>query len=102
MENLEDYLYQRLIMAEEESKKVLKYASFPFIEMLHSYGAIGTARRILSSPMTTAYGSLWEKGRLDLTLEALIIEDPKVHALFTDEELNTARHRLKECGYKSK
>ncbi len=44
------------------------------------------------------FGTLAQKGRLDLSLEALAIS--KAHtALFTDEEANTALMRLLDAGY---
>ena len=37
-----------------------------------------------------------ERGRLDLTVEAVIHNDPKWHALFTQEELAVCTKRLKD------
>ena len=45
---------------------------------------------------------LWERGRLDLTMEAMIVENPKWHCLFTKEELLIAEKRLIDLGYKQK
>jgi len=42
--------------------------------------------------------ALWELGRLDITMEAVVIQQPWCE-LFTDEELATARTRLQELGY---
>lgn len=41
---------------------------------------------------------LWEKGRLDLSVEAVVLQD-RFADLFTDEELTTAQDRLAEYGY---
>lgn len=42
---------------------------------------------------------MWDRGRLDLTMEAMIHDDPKWHPLFTPEELATCIKRLKEYRY---
>lgn len=44
------------------------------------------------------FGLLAQKGRLDLSLEALAIQKAYT-ALFTDEEANTALMRLLDAGY---
>lgn len=61
--------------------------------------ALKTAHRILStSRLSDNFGALKSKNRLDLTLEALVI-DKRFTALFTDEEANEALTRLLEAGY---
>ena len=62
--------------------------------------ALKNAKRTLSgSRLSEGFDSLALKSRLDLTLEALVI-DKRFTALFTDEEANTALQRLLEAGYK--
>ena len=57
------------------------------------------AQRQLSSHRDSdGFAMLAQKGRLDLSLEALAIS--KAHtALFTDEQANTALMRLLDAGY---
>ena len=40
-----------------------------------------------------------ERKRLDLTAEAVIVEETKWHPLFTAEELEICRKRLRDYGY---
>ena len=40
-----------------------------------------------------------ERGRLDLTVEALIYDNTEWHPLFTEEELEIVRKRLIEYEY---
>ncbi len=40
-----------------------------------------------------------EQGRLDVTMEALIVENQKWHPLFTEEEIGIAEKRLSDFGY---
>ena len=61
--------------------------------------ALKTARRSLSgSRLSDGFNALLGKNRLDLSLEALVI-DKRYTAFFTDEEANEALNRLLEAGY---
>ena len=68
--------------------------------MLSDYGGLGTAHRLLaSSEVSSGFTALYERGRLDLTVEALVLK-LEFARLFTDEEVETARQRLAELGYR--
>ena len=59
-----------------------------------------SAHRILSGHRESdGFFSLANKGRLDLSLEALAVKK-QFTALFTDEEANTALMRLLDAGYR--
>jgi hypothetical protein len=81
------------------AKKEANYAASYFLTMLSDYGGLGTARRLLaSSEVASGFTALYERGRLDLTVEALVLK-PDFARLFTDEEVETARQRLAQLGY---
>lgn len=62
--------------------------------------ALKNAKRTLSgSRVSDGFDALAAKNRLDLTLEALVI-DKRFTALFTDEEANEALQRLLSAGYR--
>ena len=62
--------------------------------------AMKAAHRALSGNRESdGFGALEDKGRLDLSLEALVI-DKRFTALFSDEEANTALSRLLDAGYR--
>lgn len=62
--------------------------------------ALKTARRTLSgSRLSDGFNQLQGCGRLELSLEALVI-DKRFTGLFTDEEANEALTRLLEAGYR--
>ena len=62
--------------------------------------AMKTAHRWLSgSRESDGFGILADKRHLELTLEALAV-DKRFTGLFTDEEANTALHRLLSAGYR--
>ena len=70
-----------------------------FLQMFHEIGGLRTAQELLATErVTEGYIAMWELGRLDLTIEALILK-PEWHALFTDAEREVARERLKKYGY---
>ena len=61
--------------------------------------AMKTAHYILSGSRTSdGFDILSEKGRLDLSLEALAV-DKRFTSLFSDEEANNALTRLLTSGY---
>ena len=61
--------------------------------------AVKAAHRCLSGRrLSDGFNALKDKGRLELTLEALAI-DKRYTELFTDEEANEALTRLLEAGY---
>jgi hypothetical protein len=57
-------------------------------------GGLETAKTLLAKPdPQTGLTRLWECGRLDLSIEALVI-DPRFESLFREAERKTARERL--------
>ncbi|MFC3994382.1 DUF262 domain-containing protein [Nocardiopsis sediminis] len=76
------------------------YTATYFIGMLADLGPLETARKLLNAPaVSDGFASLWERGRLDLTVEALAL-DPRFASLFTDDERTRARKRLEQFGYR--
>ena len=62
--------------------------------------ALKTAHRWLSGHRESdGFGILADKGHLELSLEALVV-DKRFTGLFTDEEANTALVRLLNGGYR--
>ena len=62
--------------------------------------AVKQAHRALSGSRTSdGFTALADKGRLDLSLEALVV-DKRFTVLFSDEEANNALTRLLDAGYR--
>ena len=78
------------------AKEEIGYNATRFLRMLQEHGGVETARRLLPE-MSDGFVTLWEHGRLDLTVEYLVLQS-KWHDLFTDDERKTARQRLRCCG----
>ncbi|MCY9784219.1 DUF262 domain-containing protein [Nocardiopsis sp. EMB25] len=84
----------------ERARSEADYTATFFLGMLSELGPLGTARKLLNAPaVSDGFANLWERGRLDLTVEALVLR-PEFEALFTAEELDRARTRLAQFGYR--
>jgi hypothetical protein len=76
------------------------YKASIFLSMLFAHRGVETARRLIHSPkVSDGYTALWERRRLDLTVEALISDNQKWQALFSAEEIAICRKRLKQYEY---
>jgi hypothetical protein len=89
-----------LMDAYRRAKKEAKYNATVFFRMLSERGGLETAKYLINAPGESGgYTELYLRGRLDLTLEAVVVEHRSVQSLFTDEELAIARKRLIDRGY---
>lgn len=76
------------------------YKATIFLRMINDRGGIATAKYLINSPTPSdGYTHLYERGRLDLTVEAMVAENAKWHELFTGKEVVAATSRLKKYGY---
>lgn len=76
------------------------YNASRYFQMLTEHRGLETARILLhATTVSEGYAALWERGRLDLTVEALIYDHPEYHPLFSSEDRETARRRLEEYKY---
>lgn len=86
----------------ERAKAECSYVATRYLQMVNEYGGLETARKLLSSDkMHDGFVKLWECGRLDLTVEALVTKE-KYRNLFTDAEIRIAWKRLRDLGYTPK
>src|SRR3954447_22943472 len=75
------------------------YNTTRFLGMVVERGGLETARYLLHAPtVSEGYAALWERKRLALTVEAMILQ-PEWQALFSDVERRIAVNRLREYGY---
>lgn len=82
------------------AKRDAGYNAKVFIQMLHERGGLSTAKYLINALQPSeGYTHLFERGRLDLTVEARIVDNPQWHHLFTATELDRARKRLEKYGY---
>jgi hypothetical protein len=82
------------------AKTEAHYNATRFFQMLTEHRGVETARILLhADTVSEGYTALWERGRLDLTVEAMIHDHPEFHPLFAPEELRIARQRLEQYRY---
>jgi hypothetical protein len=71
-----------------------RYDAVYLRSMIAEIGGLETARVLLRAPVASdGYLALWERGRMDLTVESLVLR-PEFENLFTAEELAVAKQRL--------
>jgi hypothetical protein len=84
----------------KRAKYEAKYNATRYLQMLNEHEGLETAHILINAPtVSEGYTALWERGRLDLTVEALIWDNPEYHELFTENELRIAKKRLIDYQY---
>jgi hypothetical protein len=97
--DLELRFHQRMLDVYEQAKSECDYTATRFRNMVADQGGLPTAKSLLGSGgYSEGLTRLWEEKRLDISMEATVLQEPW-HALFTEDELTTARAKLKELGY---
>lgn len=83
------------------AKSEAKYNATIFFRMLSERGGLETAKYLInSSQPSDGYTHLYERGRLDLTVEALVVEESRWHSLFNADEIARAEKRLADYHYR--
>lgn len=81
------------------AKSEADYNATRFIGMVSDRGGLETARYLLhATTVSDGYTALWERGRLDLTVEAVILAS-KWKPLFSKTEREIAIKRLREYEF---
>jgi len=74
-----------MIRIYQDAKSLAGYNASRFLSMVSELGGLQTARSLLhASNVSDGYTALWDRGHLELTVEALIL-DPKWKPLFAPE-----------------
>lgn len=103
MENLKSQFDAAMFDIYRRAKDEANYPANVFLQMITNRGGLDTARYLINQPKPSdGYTHLYERGRIDLTVEAMILENRIWHPLFTPDEINKARRRLIEYGYDPK
>ena len=96
---LEKRFEQEMIDIYMTAKKECGYNASRFLQMLGAKGGLVAAKQLISKPGgTDGFTTLWEHGRLDLSVEAHVLKTEYAE-LFTDEERRICRERLEQFGY---
>lgn len=85
----------------ERARSEANYNASYFLNMLAQLGPLETAHKLLAAPaVSDGFAALWERGRMDLTVEAVVAE-PQFAELFSESEIQIARRRLEQFGYQT-
>ena len=99
--DLETRFHRAMVGIYETAKRELNYNATRFLQMVVEDGGLAAARKLLATDgVSDGFASLWERKRLDLTVEAHVL-DPDFRELFSPHEVETARTRLRQYGYDS-
>jgi hypothetical protein len=82
-----------------QARDEAQYNATRYLQMLYEHRGLRTAQILLHARnVSDGYTALWMRERLDLTVEALVL-NPQWQELFTEQELEIARSRLEQYGY---
>lgn len=91
MTSLEKRFEQDMIDIYTTAKKECGYNASRFLQMLGAKGGLAVAKQLISKPSgTDGFATLWEHGRLDLSVEAHVLK-PEYAELFTEDERRMCR-----------
>jgi len=98
-DSLQDQFHREMIDVYQNLLRDCTQRAAYFLEMVGRQGGVETARKLLqSNDIEHGSTALQESGRLDPMFEYLVLH-PKYAELFTEEEKEIARNRLREHGY---
>ena len=99
MTALERKFEQEMLGIYATAKKECGYNVSRFLQVIGAKGGVAAAKQLISKPGgTDGFTTLWEHGRLDLSVEAHVLKS-EYHAFFTEEERQMCRERLEQFGY---
>lgn len=92
--DLRKEFHRDMIAIYQNAKKECGYNATRFLQMVAAKDGLTVAKSFIQRRQPTdGFTTLWELGRLDLTVEALILK-PKYAELFTDEERRQVQELL--------
>ncbi|MGV3723355.1 MAG: hypothetical protein ACO1SX_20855 [Actinomycetota bacterium] len=84
----------------ERARDECRYTATRFMQMVHERGGVQTAKDLLATrEPSDGFIHLWERGRLDISMEAQIAYVSQWRTLFTEAEVAEAKRRLDEVGW---
>lgn len=96
---LEKRFHAAMLDVYQRAKTEAGYNASRFLSMVTEQGGYEAARTLIyAQNVSDGYTALWERKRLDLTVEAVILK-PEWRDLFSELERDIARRRLAEYGY---
>ena len=101
MDDVQRQFHRAMVQVHEAAKRETGYNATRFLQMVAEQGGLATAKQLLHAPhVSDGFTALWERGRLDLAVEA-VVQRNEFAALFDDDERELARDRLAQYGYRT-
>lgn len=101
MADLAQEFHQAMLEIYTRANAEINYNPSLFLQMvLSDDGVVAATQLINSSKPSPGYTRLYEEKRLDLSAEALVVDNPRWHSLFPPEVIERARKRLQDYHYK--
>ena len=98
MSDLATRFHAEMLRLYADAKEAGYNASY-FHRMVEDLGGVAAAKRLVNDNRPSdGFTRLWEMRRLDLSVEAQVIQS-RWRALFTSEERRRAERRLRDYGY---
>lgn len=98
--SLESEVHESMLNIYRLAKSEANYDAKIFLGMVIDHGGVEAANRLINaSHISAGYTALLQKGYLNLTVEAMIVDNEKYHPLFSNEQIKTCIKRLTEYGY---
>ena len=95
---LEEEFHRAMLSIDATAGKHGYHPSY-FLRMVHELGGVRAAKQLLSKDdPQSGLARLWELELLENSMEALVLQERLQH-LFSEDELQEARKRLKDYGY---
>ena len=92
MASLEDEFHKEMLAIYDKARDELGIRLPRFKQMVERNGGVEAAKKLLhSNSVSTGFSKLFERGRLDLTVESLVANNEKWHPLFKQEEIRKAK-----------
>lgn len=96
----EQAFHQAMVTIYQVAKRDVHYNATRFLQMVSEHGGVEAARQLLrTSTVSDGFTALWLEQRLDLSVEAHVL-DAEFVTLFTEKERAIAQRRLDEYGYR--
>ena len=95
----DDAFHEEMLKVYRDARDLAGYRATRFLQLVRRRGGVEAARHLLKarSKVSGGFEALWKAGRLDLSVEALVLRE-RYSMLFDERELRTARERLAKHG----
>ena len=95
-QRIEELFHEEMVNIYRRALIEVNYKATKFLEMVTMQGGVAAAKTLLhTSYLPDGFAELWQRGRLDLTMEHMLVKQPW-NTLFTEEELRVAHRRLED------